>query len=220
MRVGAGGVLGLETMVGLAIVEPGGALPCSSLYFNLPTPSAFSICTSISGRFRYDADPQTRDTCGRLLENLVALLLRHAAEDAEFLALRLKLLVVVEAVEDLLLGLVADGAGVVEHQPGLFDRRNLAIPLLHRACRSPFRSRAHSSGSRRFRGRTSCQRTPAWLQYKPAIIFRTPRFSWQWSRRCRDKSLLYPCVPSEISSGHRWAPCNTRKILTAPRATR
>ena len=39
------------------------------------------------------------------------------------------LLYVVEAVEDLLLGFVADGAGVVEDQPSLFDGLDLLVAL-------------------------------------------------------------------------------------------
>ena len=41
----------------------------------------------------------------------------------------MKLLVVGQAVEDLLLGFVANGAGVVENQPGFFDGGDLAIAL-------------------------------------------------------------------------------------------
>ena len=52
----------------------------------------------------------------RLLEDLVAFLLGHAADDGEALAFALQLFVLVQAMEDLLLGFVADGAGVVEDQ--------------------------------------------------------------------------------------------------------
>ena len=52
----------------------------------------------------------------RALENLFAFLLRHAPEHAELLALRLQFLVIGQAMKDLLLRLVANGAGVVEDQ--------------------------------------------------------------------------------------------------------
>ena len=44
----------------------------------------------------------------RALENLFAFLLRHAAQHAKLLSLLLKFFVVVQAMEDLLLGLIAD----------------------------------------------------------------------------------------------------------------
>src|SRR6266536_2035276 len=62
-----------------------------------------SSCTSISGRLRY------------------------APEHAEFLALLLILLVVGETVKHLLLGLIANRAGVVKHKAGFFDARDLAV---------------------------------------------------------------------------------------------
>jgi len=64
------------------------------------------------------------------LENLFPFLLGHAAEDSELLALGLQLLVIGEAMKHLLLGLVADRAGVVEDQVGLLDGLDLAIALL------------------------------------------------------------------------------------------
>jgi hypothetical protein len=42
----------------------------------------------------------------------------------------MQFLVVVEAVEDLLLGFVADGAGVVEDQAGIFFRLHLPVTLM------------------------------------------------------------------------------------------
>jgi hypothetical protein len=41
-----------------------------------------------------------------------------------------QLLVVVQAVEDLLFGFVADGAGVVEDQAGVFFRLHLPVALV------------------------------------------------------------------------------------------
>ena len=77
MRVGARGVFGLEAVIGLAIVEAGNALP-------------------FSGRGVFDLHQHLRQIAigrraadqihmRRLFENPVALLLRYASQDAEFL---------------------------------------------------------------------------------------------------------------------------------------
>ena len=68
----------------------------------------------------------------RTLEYLFALLLRHATKDAELFALSLELLEVVKTMEDLLLGLVANRAGVVEDEIGRLDCVHLSIALLHK----------------------------------------------------------------------------------------
>jgi len=65
----------------------------------------------------------------RALENFLAFLLCDAAEDSEFFPLRLKLFVIGQTMKDFLLGLVADGAGVVEDEASVFDGRNLAVAL-------------------------------------------------------------------------------------------
>ncbi len=52
----------------------------------------------------------------RAFENLLAFLLGDAAEHGEDLALARFALEVLQAVEDLLLGFIADAAGVVEDQ--------------------------------------------------------------------------------------------------------
>jgi len=65
----------------------------------------------------------------RALENLLAFLLGDAAQHAKDLAFFLEFLVVSEAMKDLLLRFVADGAGVVEDEIGFLDGRNLAIPF-------------------------------------------------------------------------------------------
>ncbi len=62
----------------------------------------------------------------RALENPLALLLRHAAEDGKPLPFLLQLFEVGQAMKDLLLGLIADRAGVVEDEVGIF----LALHLL------------------------------------------------------------------------------------------
>src|SRR5207247_4178087 len=66
---------------------------------------------------------------GRALENLLAFLLRDAAEDPKLLALLFEFLVVGQAVKDFLLGFVANRAGVVENQAGFFYGWNLAVSL-------------------------------------------------------------------------------------------
>ena len=116
MRVGAGGELGLKTFLGLAVVQAGDPLPCLELDQHLRQ-------IAIRGR------AANQRNMGSALENLLAFLLRHAAQHAKALALFLQLLVVGQAVEDLLLGLVSNGAGVVEDQPGLFDGGNLPVSL-------------------------------------------------------------------------------------------
>ena len=64
------------------------------------------------------------------LEDLFTFLLRDAAQNAEFLALRLELFEVGEPVKHLLLSLIADGARIVENQIGLLDRLDLPIAFL------------------------------------------------------------------------------------------
>ena len=70
-----------------------------------------------------------------MLEDLLALLLGDAAEDGELFAFALEALVLVEAVEDFLLGFVADGAGVVEDQAGVGFVLDAGVALAARGCR-------------------------------------------------------------------------------------
>ena len=115
VRIGAGGELGFKALVGLAIVESGDALlPCLELHQHLRQ-------LAVGRRSAHHRN------VGRAIKNLFALLLRHAAQDAETLALFLKFLVVGQAMKDFLLGFVADGTGVVEDQPGFFDGLNLLV---------------------------------------------------------------------------------------------
>src|SRR5438105_9724697 len=87
MRIGASRELGLEALVGLAVVEPGHTVvPCLDLHQHL---------RQIAVRSRSSDQRHV----WRALENLVAFLLRHAAEHTKLLALRLKFLVVGEPVE-------------------------------------------------------------------------------------------------------------------------
>src|SRR5439155_25644410 len=62
-------------------------------------------------------------------ETFLPLLLGDTSQDGEFFSLRLKFFVIRKTVKDLLFGLIADGAGVVEDEAGVFDGRNLAIAL-------------------------------------------------------------------------------------------
>ena len=64
-------------------------------------------------------------------EYFFAFLLGDAAEDSEFLALFEELLVIVEAVENFLLGFVPDGAGVIEDQVGLLDGLYLPVAFVN-----------------------------------------------------------------------------------------
>ena len=66
-------------------------------------------------------------------------MLGDAAEDGELLALALQLLVFVQAVKDLLFGFVADGAGIVEDQPGIGFILHLGIALLFQSTNDLFR---------------------------------------------------------------------------------
>src|SRR5262249_49084513 len=65
----------------------------------------------------------------RALEDLLAFLLRHAAENGKALPFLAQLLEIGEAVEDLLLGLIADRAGVIEDEVGVFLARDLPVAL-------------------------------------------------------------------------------------------
>ena len=108
MRIAARGELGLESLIGLAVVETGDAgCSCFDLHQHL---------WQIAVRCR--AGDQ-RDI-GRALENLLAFLLGHAAQHGKLLALLLQLLDVIQTVEDFLLGLIANRAGVIEDEVGIF----------------------------------------------------------------------------------------------------
>ena len=65
----------------------------------------------------------------RALENLLAFLLGHTAEHGKALPFLVQLLEVVQAMKDLLLGLIADRAGVVHDEVGLFLALDLRVAL-------------------------------------------------------------------------------------------
>ena len=116
--IGAGGELGLEGEVGLAVVEAGDAL------------SAGFEASEHVGEVAVGGGAGDQRDVGGLVEDLFALLLGDAAEHGELFAFALELLVVVEAVEDLLFGFVADGAGVVEDEPGVGLVLDAGVALL------------------------------------------------------------------------------------------
>jgi hypothetical protein len=118
MRIGAGDEWRLEGLIGLAVVKAGDALlPCFEAGEHVGE-------IAIGGRAGDERD------VGRLVENLFALLLGDAAEDGKLFALSLQLLVLVQAVKDLLFGFVADGTGVVEDQPGVGFILDAGVSLL------------------------------------------------------------------------------------------
>jgi hypothetical protein len=118
VRVGTGGEVGLEGEVGLAVVEAGDAGFAS-----------FEAGEHV-GQVAVGGGARDQRDVGGLLEDALAFLLGYAAEDGELFAFALETLVLVEAVEDLLLGLVADGAGVVEDQAGVGLVLDAGVALL------------------------------------------------------------------------------------------
>ena len=119
-----------------------------------------SACTSAisSGSCASWPVPQMMSTCGARLADQLLVLLGHAAEDADDLV-GMALLVAAQPAEgavDLVLGVLADAAGVEEDHVGVGRRRASARSPAGAGCRRPARCRARSSGSRRFRCRVSC----------------------------------------------------------------
>ena len=110
--------LGLEGFVRLPVVQSGDAALARL------QPRQHLRQFAVRGRSRDQRNIR------RPLEDLFALLLRHAAQHAEALPLLVQLLVVVQAMEDLLLRLVADRTGVVKDQVGIFFRLHLPVALL------------------------------------------------------------------------------------------
>src|SRR5215469_963566 len=75
----------------------------------------------------------------RALKNLLAFLLRDAAEHSELLTLGLQLLEIGQPMEDFLLRLIADRARVVKNQVGLLDCLYLPIAFLDERSHDFFR---------------------------------------------------------------------------------
>src|ERR1700729_1808065 len=93
----------------------------ASIFFFSTCPA--SSCASISGSFRYDADPHTSETCGA--RSKIFSPSCCATHPANRLALPLQLFVIGQPVEDFLLRLIANRAGVVQDQVRLLDRLDL-----------------------------------------------------------------------------------------------
>ena len=74
----------------------------------------------------------------RALENFLAFLLCHASQYAEDLAFA-GALEILQTVENLLLRLVANAAGIVEHQIGGFRRLHLVVALCQQGADDFFR---------------------------------------------------------------------------------
>src|ERR1017187_4894809 len=117
MRVGAGGKLGLESLVGLAIIEP-----CDAIGPGLDL-NQHGWQVAVRGR------PRDQGDVGCALEDLFALLLSHAAKNGEALPFLVQLLEIRQPVEDLLLRLIADRAGVVNDEVGVLFALHLRITL-------------------------------------------------------------------------------------------
>ena len=106
VRIGARRKLGFEGFFGLTVVQAGDArLPCLQ-------PAQHLRQFAVRSRARHHRYIRSA------LEDPLPFLLRHATQHHEAFALGVQLLVVVQAVEDLLFGFIADGAGVVEDQVG------------------------------------------------------------------------------------------------------
>src|ERR1035437_8389004 len=117
VRIGAGGEFGLESLVGLAIVESGDAIGPG---LDLDQHGRQVAVGSRAGN---------QGNVGRTLEDLFALLLGDAAENGEALPFLMQLFEIGQPMKDLLLGLVADGAGVVEDQVRIFFAMHLRVAL-------------------------------------------------------------------------------------------
>ena len=118
MRIRPRRELRLECLLGLAVVESGNALgSLLQLHQHLRQPV-------IRGRSRNDRYIRSA------LKDALALLLRDTAQHREALALLVQRLVVVEPVENLLLRLVANRAGVVEDQVGRLFRLDARVALV------------------------------------------------------------------------------------------
>ena len=106
MRIGARRKLGFEGLFCLTVIQSGDArLPCLQANQHLR-------------QFAVGSRSRDHGNIRSALEDFFPFLLRHAPQDHEAFALGVELLVVVQAVKDLLFGFIADGAGVVEDQVG------------------------------------------------------------------------------------------------------
>jgi hypothetical protein len=74
----------------------------------------------------------------RAVETFLAFLLRHAADDGENLSLARIAFEMLQAIEDLLFGFIADAAGVARKCTAPLPRFRPACSLSRPPCQSPF----------------------------------------------------------------------------------
>src|ERR1035437_8710584 len=139
IRVLPGSELGLEGLVSLAVVQAGDARL-----------ARFQASQHLR-QFAVGCRPRHQRDIRRPLEDLLALLLSHTPENAEAFPGLVQFLIVVEAVEDLLFRLVADGAGVVKDQAGVFFTFNLPVALLLQCANDLFRVMGIHLAAERFK---------------------------------------------------------------------
>jgi len=116
--VGAGGELGIEGLIGLAVVEAGDAAL-----------AGFKAGKHVGEVAVGGGAGDDRDV-GGAVEDLRAFLLGYAADDGEALPFSVEFLVLIEAMKDFLLGLVADGASVVKDEAGVGFVGGLGVALV------------------------------------------------------------------------------------------
>lgn len=118
VRIGSCREFGIEGLVGLAIVKASDAVL-----------AGFEAGDHLR-KITIGCGPGHERDIGSTLKDALSLLLGDTAENAKLLAFALHTLVLVEAVKDLLLGFIADGAGVVEDQAGFCLIGDLDIALV------------------------------------------------------------------------------------------
>ena len=117
MLIGPGNEGRLESLGGLLIVEAGDA-GIAAL-----EAGEHGRQIAVAGRAGDDRD------VGGFVEDALAFLLGDAADHGKLLAFALQAFVLVQPVEDLLLGFVADGAGVVKDEAGFVLHLGLHVAL-------------------------------------------------------------------------------------------
>src|SRR5215469_1491230 len=119
MGIAAGGEFGFEGLIGLPVIQSG--------YAVLPRLDLHQHLRKVAIRCRSRDQGNVR----RAFEDLFAFLLGHAAQHRELLPFRLQLLIILQAVKNLLLSLVPYGAGVIENETGFFYSLDLPVALAH-----------------------------------------------------------------------------------------
>ncbi len=127
ITIAASGKFRLEGIIGLPVVETGDTLL-----------ARFELRQHFR-QLAIGSRPRDQRNIRGALEDFFAFLLGHAAQHGKALPFFVQRLVIVQAIEDLLLGLVADRAGVVQDQRGFNLRFDLAIALMHQRPNDFFR---------------------------------------------------------------------------------